>query len=254
MTSELFTALWHCDMFVYKKVVLCCSPCGPPFSWVMVNCGETLKFSSYFYAMKYFNGSGARSGTKNNGLLNVMQDCSHCTRAWNGTRPIVSYCASPVPCTCPVPVRVQCERAIGTFENVFSVTLPSQGGQDPIMISPHGQGLSPNQGAMVCKYKPSCCLTSCILTFIRECMLLTVCFELETWNFLILFRWHLFVTNLGSGQYDGFRSHRLDGRELPDDDELVSVHGRKPHQQVTVREAGAAGQYSEPKNASDIAE
>ena len=40
-----------------------------------------------------------------------LQNCSHCTGTWNGTRPIVSYCASPGPCTCPVPVRMQCERA-----------------------------------------------------------------------------------------------------------------------------------------------
>ena len=45
------------------------------------------------------------------------------------------------------------EILLRTFEHVFSVTLPSQGGQDPVMISPHGQGLSPNQGAMVCKHK-----------------------------------------------------------------------------------------------------
>ena len=29
-----------------------------------------------------------------------------------GPDPIVSYCVSPVPYTCPIPVSVQCERAI----------------------------------------------------------------------------------------------------------------------------------------------
>ena len=46
-------------------------------------------------------GAGTETGTRNNGLLCRT---SHCTRTWNGTRPIVSYCASSVPCTCPVPV------------------------------------------------------------------------------------------------------------------------------------------------------
>ena len=41
-----------------------------------------------------------------------MQNCSHCTGTGSGIRPIVSYCVSPVPCTCPVPVQLQCERAI----------------------------------------------------------------------------------------------------------------------------------------------
>ena len=69
----------------------------------------------------------------------------------------------------------------------------------------------------------------------------------------------LLFTNSGSGQRHGYRSHRLHRRKLPydddaADDELVPVHGRKPQQQVTVRQAGAAGQYSESEDASDITE
>ena len=33
----------------------------------------------------------------------IMQNCSHCTRTWNGTRPIVSYCAVPFPVPVPFP-------------------------------------------------------------------------------------------------------------------------------------------------------
>ena len=42
----------------------------------------------------------------------IMQNCSHCTQTGNGIRLIVSYCASAVPYTDPIPVSMQCERAI----------------------------------------------------------------------------------------------------------------------------------------------
>ena len=69
----------------------------------------------------------------------------------------------------------------------------------------------------------------------------------------------LLFPNSGSGQRHGYRSRRLHWRKLSHDDgaaddELVPVHDRKPQQQVTVRQAGAAGQYSESEDASDITE
>ena len=55
---------------------------------------------------------GPGQGPGKNGFVYIIQNCSYCTRTWNGTRPIVSYCASPIPCPCPGPGSVQCERAI----------------------------------------------------------------------------------------------------------------------------------------------
>ena len=42
----------------------------------------------------------------------ILMVHSHRTKTWNRTRSIVPYCASPIPCSCPVHIHVECEGAI----------------------------------------------------------------------------------------------------------------------------------------------
>ena len=110
LTTKFKAKCWLFDERKIKTSARNLIPNSEDFGYVF----NLVSFLFPFNGTFTLHGTGTRSenGTGNNGLLYLRQNCSHCTRTWNGTRHIVSNCVSPVPCICPVPFLMQCERAI----------------------------------------------------------------------------------------------------------------------------------------------
>ena len=72
------------------------------------------------YGIRHGNGTGTVQGTGPGGMgPNILYRNVHSSpRQGNEPRPIVSYCAGPVPCTCSSPGPIQCEQAIKTKGHV----------------------------------------------------------------------------------------------------------------------------------------
>ena len=92
-TWRILDLIWNfCqDFYLFMQFLL--------RNWVRVSC--------HVHIARDWDQEHDRERDWEQGLQYIMQNCSHCTRTWNGTRPIVSCCASPFPCTSPIPLPVQ---------------------------------------------------------------------------------------------------------------------------------------------------